>query len=344
MKKHLPVFLLALITVTSLNAQPGTSAKNPVEYTTFLRLQPGEKVNAFYSCMWLNEKNEFRRLVIENEGKKYSVITPQGRKDNLSTEQMLAYTTSSRCDEFDPHKPPKATRYAGSKLVTVNANGKHTIVSGNKRYGPYDEILFIQEMGQTFIAVGKNLNNGKPESWYVDSEGKKKLLPAQPMQFIVNHDLSKAAIIMPPAESIPTEIVNTWPTEKRYAYYDSLAKKKEVIWFNNDSMGAITRKYRRLEYDASGRHFVQVYVGHFLIDGIRMDKDISGAGTRLFVGKDPANWVYWFQVYLGFSDKGTFKDVINPFLSTENGKDYLNWFVVEPGKSGDIVKMGKKEL
>jgi hypothetical protein len=344
MKKHLSIFILLIIAVTGLNAQPGTSAKTPAEYSTFLRLQAGEKVNSFYSCMWLNEKNEFRRLVIEQQDKKYSVITPQGRKDNLTTEQMLGYTTSSRCDEFDPHKPPKATRYVGSKLETVSANGKHTIVSGNKLYGPFDEILFLQEIGQKFIAVGKNTNNGKPESWYIDSEGKKKLLPAQPIQFVVNRDLTKAAIIMPPVEALPTEEVNTWPLEKRNAYFDSLSKKKEVVWFNNDSMGTIARKYRRLEYDASGRHFVQVYVGHFLIDGIRTDKDISGAGTRLFVGKDPANWVYSFQVYLGFSDKGAFKDVINPFLTTENGKDYLNWFVVDPNKSGDIIKMGKKEL
>jgi hypothetical protein len=102
--------------------------------------------------------------------------------------------------------------------------------------------------------------------------------------------------------------------------------------------------FRRLEYDVSGRHFLAVFTGYFFIDGIRINKDISAANTRIFAGSDPNSWVYWYQSYLGFSDGAAFQNVNGVFMTTENGKDYLNWFVVESNSSGDFIKRAKKEL
>jgi hypothetical protein len=226
-------------------------------------------------------------------------------------------------------------------LVKVNANGSKTISADNKNYGPYQEIIFIEELGEKFIAVVKN---SKAEILYVDSEGKQKVLEARPDQVIANFNLTRAAVTMQPAEAIPSEIVNTWPAEKKYAYYDSLSKKKDRIWFNNDSTSTIARKFRRLEYDISGRHFIAVYADHFFIDGIKINKNISGAGTRMFAGKDARSWVYSFQIYLGFSDGAGFQNVINPFFTEEDGKEYLNWFVVEVNSGAEVIKWAKKEL
>ena len=50
----------------ALQAQPGTSTNKQVEYKTFMRLQPGEKAIPFYSCMWLNEKDEF--ITLKDQG------------------------------------------------------------------------------------------------------------------------------------------------------------------------------------------------------------------------------------------------------------------------------------
>lgn len=344
MKKHIHILLLCLVYAAGLQAQPGTSAKKQVEYNVFMRLQPGEKAIPFYSCMWLNEKNEFNRLVIQHAGDNYSVINSQGRKDNLTMEGVLKYGNTADCSNIDPYKPAKETRYTGSKLVKVNVNGTKIISAGNKQYGPFAEIIFIQESGEKFIAVAKAIKNGTPEILYIDWEGRQKVLDARPDQVIVNASLTKAAVLLPPADAVPVETVNTWPVEKRYAYFDSLSKKNNRIWFSNDSTGSIAKKFRRLEYDLTGRHFIAVYIDHFFIDGLRINKNISGAGTRLFVGKDQSNWMYSFQIYIGFSDGASFQNVINPFLTTENGKDYMNWFVVESNSNGDIIKWAKKEL
>jgi hypothetical protein len=343
MKKHILPLLLCVAYAAGLHAQQGASAKKTVTYSTFMRLQPGEKAVPFYSCMWLNEKNEFYRLVIQ-KGNKYSVITSQGRKYDLSQDELNTSAYAAECRDRDPYKPAKETRYTGSKLTRVNPNGSKTIVSGNKKYGPFEEIIFLQESGEKFIVAGKVMKNGKPEYVYADSEGREKILDGRPDQVITNASLSKAAVLMPPAGVIAPEIVNTWPDEKRYAYYDSLAKINERVWFNNDSMGVVARKFRRLEYDITGRHFLAVFTDHFFVDGIRVNKNISGAGTRFFAGNNPNNWVYSFQIYLGFSDGAGFQNVINPFLTTENGKEYLNWFVVESNNGGDIIKLAKKEL
>lgn len=293
--------------------------------------------------MWLNDKGEFAKLVIQQPGGKYSVIANGIRKDNLELQQVNTRNAAD-CDKLDPHKPVKSTRYSGSKLTKYNANGTKTIQSGGKSYGPYQDIMFIQERGDRFVAAVKAISNGKVEFYYIDSEGRKKLLDAQPIQLITNSTLTKAALVMRPAGTLSTDIINTWPKDKQYAYLDSLSKKQEQIWFSHDSTGTLTRKYRRLEYDISGRHFLAVYTDHFLIDGIRVNKNISGAGTRLFAANDPQRWVYSFQIYLGFSDGSAYQNVINPFMTTENGKDYLNWFVIESNSSGDIIKWAKKEL
>lgn len=331
MKKFI-LFLLYVVYAFGLYAQPGTSAKSRVEYKTYMQLQPGEKAVPFYSCMWLNEKKEFNRLVIQYAGNKYSVITSAGRKDNLSQEEMMRYANTAECMNLDPHKARKSTQYVGTKLVKVNANGTKTIM----KHGPFEEIIFIQELGERFVAVVKS----QKEILYIDSDGKRKVLEGRPDQLITNPTLTKAAVLLPPAEAIPTETVNTWPEEKRYAYFDSLSKKKLRIWFSNDSAGTIERKFRRLEYDITGRHFLAVYIDHFFIDGIKVNKNISGAGTRLFVGRDARNWVYSFQIYIGFSDGDGYQNVINPFFTSEDGKEYLNWFVVEK----DVIKWAKKEL
>jgi hypothetical protein len=343
-KKQVLFLLLCFASIMALQAQTGTPGNKQVEYKTYMRLQPGEKAIPFYSCMWLNEKDEFNRLVIQHADNKYSVITAQGRKDNLSLEAVLAYANNPDCNNLDPHRPAKATRYTGSKLVKINANGSKIISANNKNYGPFEEIIFIQENGERFVTVVKAHINNKTEILYIDSEGKKNVLDARPLQVITNASLTKAAVLLPPADATPVEIVNTWPKEKQYAYFDSLSKKQERIWFNNDSSGSIAKKHRRLEYDVSGNHFVAVYTDHFLIDGKKVNKNISGAGTRLYAGKDPGSWAYSFEIYLAFSDGASFQNVINPFLTTENGKGYLNWFVIESNKNGDIIKSAKKEL
>jgi len=74
--------------VNNVLAQTGRSSKSTVEYTVFKRLQPGEKVVSLYSCLWLNEKNEFVKLVIQQPGGKYSLISGGERKDNLTMQQV----------------------------------------------------------------------------------------------------------------------------------------------------------------------------------------------------------------------------------------------------------------
>ena len=341
--KHIYFSFFLFISALSAAAQPGKSAKSPVEYTVFKKLQPGEKAIPLYSCMWLNEKGEFVKLVIQQTGGKYSVIANGVRKDNLELQQVNTRNAAD-CDKYDPHRQTKATQYTGSKLTKYNANGSKTIQSGGKTYGPYDDILYMQEKGERFVAAVKVISNGKVEFWYIDSEGRKKLLDTQPIQLITNSTLTKAAVVMRPAGTLPTDIINTWPKDKQYDYLDSISRKEERIWFSHDSTRTLARKYRRLEYDISGRHFLAVYPDHFMIDGVRVNKNISGAGTRLFAGNDPRHWVYAYQIYIGFSDGSAYQNVINPFMTTENGKDYLNWFVVESNSSGDIIKWAKKEL
>jgi len=329
--------------VNNVLAQTGRSSKSTVEYTVFKRLQPGEKVVSLYSCLWLNEKNEFVKLVIQQPGGKYSLISGGERKDNLTMQQVTGGNTVD-CDKYDPHRPMKSTQYTGSRLTKYNSNGTKTIQSAGKTYGPYQDITFMQEKGERFVAVVKSVSNGKTEFYYIDSEGRKKLLEAQPTQLIVNSSLTRAAVVMPPAGAQSMELVNKLPREKQAEYFDALSRKQERIWFSNDSSASLERKYRRLEYDISGRHFVAVYGDHFLIDGIRVNKNISGAGTRLFAAQDPRQWVYAYPIYLGFSDGSSYQNVMSPFLTTENDKDYLNWFVVESSSSGDIIKWAKKEL
>jgi hypothetical protein len=334
MKKHLVILLLC----TGYIAAQAQSGK------PFITLQPGEKVIPLYSCMWLNAKNEFYRLVIGQAGDKYSVITEGERKDNLSYKEMYSYITAFNCDEKDPHKPRKSTRYAGAKLVKINTNGKYVITSGKKTYGPYEEIIHISELGEKFVAVVRVLKNGKQEIWYIDSDGAQHTLAARPLEVITNAGLTKAAVLMPPVDAIPMDKVNTLPREKQVEYFDRLSKKEQLIWFNNDSSATLSRQYRRLEYDASGRHFMAVYTGYFEIDGKRNDVNISAAGTRFFAGKDLRSWAAYSQGYLNFNDRTYVKDAINPFITTEGGKDYINWFKVESGSNGDVIKWGKREL
>jgi hypothetical protein len=73
-------------------------------------------------------------------------------------------------------------------------------------------------------------------------------------------------------------------------------------------------------------------------------RDVSGGGTQLFVNQSGSNWAYFFMIYLSFKDNFTIKSALHPFVTTEDGKEWLNWFMVEKAGSETILKMGRRPL
>jgi hypothetical protein len=71
---------------------------------------------------------------------------------------------------------------------------------------------------------------------------------------------------------------------------------------------------------------------------------VSGGGTIVFVNNAADNWAYFFEIYLSFKDNTNIKDVISAYYTTENGKEYVNWYKIEEKNGVSVLKRGKKAL
>lgn len=311
-----------------------------IEYTTVLELNQGESIEKFLSCWWLSENNTITSLVIRQPNGKFSVLENGKRKYDLTQDQILS---KASCDKLDPYKIPRDSYI---KYAALQPNGQWNIRSGKKDYGSYDKILFMKENEQNFIAVVSNHKKTEEEYYYLDANGKKEKLDAKPQNFYVNSQLTKAAIMLLPKGTMPINDINKLPREQQVALFEQMNKSetKKTVWMSDGKTFNVDKK-SKLFFDASGRHFIEALPANiFYIDGEANNKNISGGGTRVFVNTSGNKWAYFYEIYLTFKDNTTIKDAINPYLTNEEGKEYLNWHKIEEVNNRVLLKHGKREL
>lgn len=226
------------------------------------------------------------------------------------------------------------------KFGRLQPDGKWNIRSAQKDYGVYDNILFMRELDDHFVAV---VSSGK-SIFFLDNEGRKPLPPsARPTALITNADLSKAAVVLADTSSISK--VNQLSREEQIAFFSQLKLTDTLrrVWFNDNTMTTV-RKTSKLSFDATGRHFLDIRPKVFYIDGVENRRDVSGGGTQIFVNRTGSNWAYYYMIYLTFKDNFTIKNALHPFVSTEDGKEYLSWFIAEKTTGATILKIGRRPL
>jgi len=274
-----------------------------IDYRTIVKLNPGEQINNLLTCWRPDEKSAPSHIVIQQSNGTFSTITNNTRKDNLTREQL---TSSFTCPNTDPNKVPKESYTGYSKLL---ANGA------------YSKVLFMRESGNRFVAV---VADDKKQFFFISSDGQKTLLDGKPDNLITNQDLSRPAVVLADKNAMPTT---------------DLTRK---VWLNDNKTFTVLRK-SRFTFDISGRHFIEIQPKTFYIDGVPYQKDISGVGTQLFVSYDGKDWAYFYMIYLSFKNNTNIQNVFNPFITIENGKEYLNWFTVQKENNSTVLKHGKRQ-
>ncbi|HEY6901978.1 MAG TPA: hypothetical protein VI233_15080 [Puia sp.] len=228
------------------------------------------------------------------------------------------------------------------KFGHLLSDGKWNIHSSQKDYGTYDNIHFMRELDDRFVAV---VSSGKAV-FFLDITGKHPLpADARPTALITNPDLSKAAVVL--ADTLQTSMsnLNRQSREEQIAFFAKLKLTDTLrrVWFNDNTTTNV-RKTSKLSYDATGRHFLDIRPKVFYIDGVENKRDVSGNGTQLFVNQSGSNWAYFYMIYLTFKDNFTIKNATHPYVSTEDGKEYLNWFIAEKTTGATILKTARRPL
>ncbi|HVW60251.1 MAG TPA: hypothetical protein VHC48_09460 [Puia sp.] len=311
------ILLLALYICVTLSHAPAQTSR--IEYTTIVKLNPGEEVVNLLSC-WKPDGNKApSQIVIRNPDKTFSTITGSIRKDHLTYEQVGA----NNCND----NPYQVQRDSYSNIYRHPLpNGKFNLHHEKKDYGTYDNILFMRVSGSRFVAVVAEGTGKTTEYFFLDSEGGKISLDGRAENLVTNDDLSRSAVVLARKGTTPAEAALD-PTRK--------------VWLDDGRTFTIQRKSRIL-FDVAGRHFIEVQYNTFYIDGIAVGRNVSNPHTQLFVSPDGKSWAYHSEIYMGFSNNTYFKDVFHPFLTTEEGKEYLNWFAVQKENNVMVVKLGKR--
>lgn len=262
----------------------------------------------------------------------YKVLTTVKEGENIDS-VISAYSGPDR------YKIPSESHIRFGRLLP---GGQWNIRSAQKDYGSFDKILFMRELERRFVAVASSGNT----VFFLDMDGK-KALPAntRPSALITNADLSRAAVVLADTTSMPIEKVNQLSREQQVAFFAKLRATDTLrrVWFPDNSITAV-RKTSKLSFDATGRHFLDIRPKVFYIDGVENRRDVSGGGTQLFVNQTGSNWAYFYMIYLTFKDNFTIKGALHPFVTTEDGKEYLNWFIAEKGAGGTVLKTGRRQL
>jgi len=314
------VLLLLVCTYGILNNVPAQTAR--IEYTTILKLNPGEEVNNLLSC-WIPDGNKMpTQLVIRQSNGSFSTISGGVRKDNLTYNDVA----TRRCNSEDAYKVPKDSY--SNPFRRLLPNGMYNIRSEKKDLGSYDDIFRMRVAGNRFVAVVAEGKGSAAQYFYLDSDGKKVALDGKPTELITNQDLSRSAVVL---------------AGKGTSLEEASKDLTRQVWFPDNNKTLTVQRKSRLSFDISGRHFIEIQPKTFYIDGVAHQRDISGGGTLLFVSPDGADWAYFYQIYMGFSNNTYFQNVFNPFLTTEQGKECLNWFIVQKENTGYVLKLGQRK-
>ena len=314
-------FLLALY--ISCMAYDLSAQTSRIDYRTIVKLGPGEQIDDLLTCWRPDEKAAPSRIVIQQSNGTFSTITNNTRKDNLTREQA---TSSFACPTTDPNKVPKESYTGHSRLLTN---------------GAYSKVLFMRESGNRFVAV---VANDRQQIFFISSEGQKTLLDGRPDNLITNQDLSRAAVVLADKQAPSIEQVNNMPRDQQVAFFEKMRTTDltRKVWLNDNTTFTVLKK-SRLSFDISGRHFIEIQPKTFYIDGVPFQRNISGGGTQVFVSADGKDWAYIYMIYLSFKNNTNIQHVFNPFLTTEDGKEYLNWFTVLKENNSTVLKHGRRE-
>ncbi|MBO9562133.1 MAG: hypothetical protein J7621_05135 [Niastella sp.] len=331
--KLIGCFIVSVLLITQ-----NTTAQ--VTYEPVLTLNPGERVEKFLSCWWLDDQGVIASLVIRQPDGKLSAIEHGKRRNDLTQEDILI---RAACERLDPYKVPRESHV---QFAALQPNGQWIIRSGNRQYGTYDKIVFMRETEQHFIAIVGN-KKGNDESFYcIDDRGNKELLSGRPQHFYTNSQLTKAAVVLFDAGALSAEMINKLPREQQVALYEQMrnASARKQVWVSDGKTYTVDKK-SRLFFDASGQHFIEASpTGVFYIDGRQYPKNVSGGGTILFANEAGDSWAYFYEIYLTFKDNFTIKDAINPYLTTEQGQTVVNWYEVKEEGAKVTIRRGKRAL
>jgi len=262
----------------------------------------------------------------------YKVLTTE--KEGGSIDSVISTYSGP-----DLYKIPRESHIRFGRLLP---GGKWNIRSDKKDYGVYDNILFMRELDDRFVAVV----SAGTSVFFLDMD-RKKALPAgtRPSALITNPNLTRAVVVLADAPSMPMEKVNQLSREAQVAFFAKLRTTDTLrrVWFPNDSITTV-RKTSKLCFDATGQHFLDIRPKVFYIDGVENKRDVSGGGTQFFVNQAGNNWAYFYMIYLTFKDNFTIKGALHPFVTTEDGKQYLNWFIADKGAGGTTLRIGRRPL
>lgn len=337
-KRPAIIFCIYIISLNAIAQSPQTGTAK-IEYKTILKLNDGERIDALLSCWWLNDKKEPRQVVIQQPDGKFSVVEKGQRRDGVTREQLML---KADCDKFNPYKVPGETH--ASPFSRLLPNGQYNIHSAKKDLGNYEKILFMREWHDRFVALVLSRKNNADQYFLLNADGEKISLDGRPEDLFTNQDLSRVGVMLDNKGTPTIEQVNQMSNDAQTAFYDKLRTDPiRRIWFNDNSMATVSRK-SKLFFDASGRHFIEAKPQAFYIDGAENKRNITGNTTQLFVNRDGSNWAYFYMIYLTFKDNTTIQSAINPYISEEGGKEYLNWFKVDKENNTTVLKQGRREL
>jgi len=291
-----------------------------ITYTTLAKLNAGEQVDHLLSCWQPDTGKGPSILVIQEPGNTYATIIDGIRKDHLTREQVMSVRTC----QPDHFAPPKNVyiKPAGLQLP------------------PSTNVLFLREAGPRYVAV---VATEKKEYFFLDSENRKTKLNGRPADLITNSDLTRCAVVLVDDQQPSVQQVNKMAKNDQVAFFEKMRTTDLTrrVWLNDGATFTVQKKSRLL-FDMSGRHFIEIQPKVFYIDGSPVQRDISGGGTQLFVSPDGKDWAYFYMVYLGFKNNTNLNDVFHPFITSENGKEYLNWFIVQKEGGSYVVRQGQR--
>jgi len=305
---------------TTCITQTLTAQTSRITYTTLAKLNAGEQVDHLLSCWQPDIGKGPSVIVIQQPGNTYATIIDGVRKDHLTREQVMKVRTC------------QPDRFAPPKNIYIKPAGLQLPPSAN--------ILFLRESGPRYVAV---ITTGKKEYLFLDSEGRKVHLDGRPADLITNGDLTRCAVVLADDQQLPIQQVNKMPKNEQVVFFEKMRTTDVTrrVWLN-DGTTRIVQKKSRLLFDMSGRHFIEIRPRVFYIDGTPVQQDISGGGTQLFVSPDGKDWAYFYMIYLGFKNNTNLNDVFHPFITSENGKEYLNWFIVQKEGGNYVVRQGQR--
>jgi hypothetical protein len=329
---------LVLLLIGAFLMSESTTAQ--IKYENVLELKPGERVEKYLSCWWLTDKRQIASLVIRQADGKLSAIENGIRKNDLTQDEILV---RAACEKLNPYKVPAESHV---QFAALQPNGQYKIRMGNRNFGTFDKIVFMREKEDHFIAIVSNKNGNDEQYFYIDDSGKKELLEGRPQNFYTNSQLTKAAVMLFSKDAMPDEVINKLPRDQQIAVLEQMhkASAKKQVWVSDGHTYTVDRK-SRLFFDAAGSHFIEASpAGMFYVDGKQHNKNVSGGGTIVFVSDAGDNWAYFYEIYLTFKDNITIKEAISPYLTTENGQQFINWYEVKEEAGKAVVKRGKKAL